>query len=168
MLSIINLCDNIWLILTCLPNGSTDVTASASRYITKPSGIPILSPVLFMHVGDPIFLLFKFKKIDLLVIVHVMILLLWCVNVRRGYNFAFFTTLLMEVIEQSFQMDLISNPIAIITLTVTKVICTSIKIIKNEVGCRDDTVPKTGDTRRHCEVELTVCNNLPQPPKNEM
>ena len=37
------------------------------------------------------------------------------------------------------------------------------KIIKNEVGCRDDTVPKTGDTRRHCEVELTVCNNLPQP-----
>ena len=40
---------------------------------------------------------------------------------------------------------------------------TSIKIIKNEVGCRNDTVPKTGDTRRHCEVELTVCNNLPQP-----
>ena len=39
---------------------------------------------------------------------------------------------------------------------------------KNEVGCRDDTVPKTGDTRRHCEVELTACNNLPQPPKNEM
>ena len=39
---------------------------------------------------------------------------------------------------------------------------------KNEVGCRDDTMPKTGDTRRHCEVELTVCNNLPQPPKNEM
>ena len=50
-----------------------------------------------------------------------------------------------------------------------KVSCvTSIKIIKNEVGCRDDTVPKTGDTRRHCEVELTVCNNLPQPLKNEM
>ena len=40
----------------------------------------------------------------------------------------------------------------------------SIKIIKNEVGCRDDTMPKTGDTRRHCEVELTVCNNLPQSP----
>ena len=33
---------------------------------------------------------------------------------------------------------------------------TSVKIIKNEVGCRDDTVPKTVDTRRHC-------NNLPQP-----
>ena len=27
---------------------------------------------------------------------------------------------------------------------------TSIKIIKNEVGCRDDTVPKTVGTRRHC------------------
>ena len=24
-------------------------------------------------------------------------------------------------------------------------------------------MPKTSDTRRHCEVELTVCNNLPQP-----
>ena len=35
----------------------------------------------------------------------------------------------------------------------------SIKIIKNEVGCRDDTVPKTGDTRRHCEVELTIFRN---------
>ena len=31
--------------------------------------------------------------------------------------------------------------------------CTSIKIIKNEVGCRDDTVPKTVGTRRHCEEE---------------
>ena len=30
---------------------------------------------------------------------------------------------------------------------------TSIKIIKNEVGCRDDTVPKTVDTRRHCKEE---------------
>ena len=35
-----------------------------------------------------------------------------------------------------------------ITLNVT-----SVKIIKNEVGCRDDTVPKTVDTRRHCEEE---------------
>ena len=42
---------------------------------------------------------------------------------------------------------------------------TSIKIIKNEVGCRDDAVPKTGDTRTHCTVESRVCNNLPQPPK---
>ena len=32
-------------------------------------------------------------------------------------------------------------------------ISTSVKIIKNEVGCRDDTVPKTVDTRRHCEEE---------------
>ena len=32
-------------------------------------------------------------------------------------------------------------------------IITSVKIIKNEVGCRDDTVPKTVDTRRHCEEE---------------
>ena len=29
----------------------------------------------------------------------------------------------------------------------------SIKIIKNEVGCSDDTVPKTVDTRWHCEEE---------------
>ena len=36
-----------------------------------------------------------------------------------------------------------------------------IKIIKNEVGCRDDTVPKTGDTRRHCKVELTIFHNPP-------
>ena len=39
------------------------------------------------------------------------------------------------------------------------IIITSIKIIKNEVGCRDDTVPKTGDTRSHCEVELTIFRN---------
>ena len=37
---------------------------------------------------------------------------------------------------------------------------TSVKIIKNEVGCRDDTVPKTVETRRHCE-EDRACNNLP-------
>ena len=30
---------------------------------------------------------------------------------------------------------------------------TSIKSIKNEVGCRDDTVPKTVGTRRHCKEE---------------
>ena len=30
---------------------------------------------------------------------------------------------------------------------------TSIKIIKNEVGCRDDTMPKTVGTRRYCEEE---------------
>ena len=33
-----------------------------------------------------------------------------------------------------------------------------------EVRCRDDTVPKTVDTRRHC---MRACNNLPQPPKTK-
>ena len=42
--------------------------------------------------------------------------------------------------------------------------CTKKLSNKYKNGCRDDTVPKTGNTRRHCEVELTVCNNLPQPP----
>ena len=41
------------LVLACLLSGSTDVTASPSCYMTQPSVIPILSPVLFMHVGDP-------------------------------------------------------------------------------------------------------------------
>ena len=31
---------------------------------------------------------------------------------------------------------------------------TSVKIIKNEIGCRDDTVPKIVETRRHCEEDL--------------
>ena len=35
---------------------------------------------------------------------------------------------------------------------------------KNEVGCRDDTVPKTVDTRR----QLRACNNLPQPLKTRL
>ena len=30
---------------------------------------------------------------------------------------------------------------------------TSVKIIKNEIGYRDDTVPKTIETRRHCEED---------------
>ena len=30
---------------------------------------------------------------------------------------------------------------------------TSIKSIKNEVGCRDDTVPKTVETRKYCEED---------------
>ena len=45
---------------------------------------------------------------------------------------------------------------------------TSVKIIKNEVRCRDDTVPKTVDTRKHCKVGLRACNNLPQPRKTKM
>ena len=47
-------------------------------------------------------------------------------------------------------------------------IYTSVKIIKNEVGCRDDTMPKTVVTRRHCKVWLRACNNCLQPPKTEM
>ena len=47
-----DLCDNIGLVLVCLPSGSTDVAVSPSQYVIQPSGIPILSPVLFMHVGD--------------------------------------------------------------------------------------------------------------------
>ena len=32
-------------------------------------------------------------------------------------------------------------------------ILTSINIINNEVGCKDDTMPNTVDTRRHCEED---------------
>ena len=39
----------------------------------------------------------------------------------------------------------------------------SISKCKNEVGCRDDTVPKTVDTKRHGKVWLRACNNLPRP-----
>ena len=56
------LCDNIGLVLVCLPSGSTDVNTSPSRYMIQPSGIPILSPVLFMHVGDPYIRLFLNSK----------------------------------------------------------------------------------------------------------
>ena len=72
----IYLCDNIGPVLVCLPSGSTDVTTSPSRYMTQPSGIPILSPVLFMHVGDPYIPLFKIRRIfDLLVILIVHLFL---------------------------------------------------------------------------------------------
>ena len=33
------------------------------------------------------------------------------------------------------------------------IVITSVKSIKNEVGCRDDTVPKTVETRRNCEED---------------
>ena len=36
-------------------------------------------------------------------------------------------------------------------------------LVKNEVGCRDDTVPKTVDTRKAPQAGLRACNNLPQP-----
>ena len=52
------LCDNIGLVLVCLPGGSTNFTTSPSQSMTQPSGTPILSPVLFMHVGDPYIPLF--------------------------------------------------------------------------------------------------------------
>ena len=42
----------IGLVLACLLSGSTDVTASPSRCMTQLSGIPILSSVLIMHVGN--------------------------------------------------------------------------------------------------------------------
>ena len=62
------LCNNTGLVLVCLPSGSTDVTTSPSRYMTQPSGIPILSRVLFMHVHDPYIPYFKIRRIfDLLV-----------------------------------------------------------------------------------------------------
>ena len=40
--------------------------------------------------------------------------------------------------------------------------------LKMKLSCRDDTVPKTVDTRSHCKVWLRACNNLPQPQKTEM
>ena len=40
-----------------------------------------------------------------------------------------------------------------VILMAEKMSGTSVKIIKNEVGCRDDTVPKTVETRRHCEED---------------
>ena len=45
----------IGLVLVCLPSGSTNVAPSPCQYMTQPPGIPILSPVPFKHVGDPLF-----------------------------------------------------------------------------------------------------------------
>ena len=59
------LCTNIGLVLACLLSGSTNATASPSRYMTKPAGIPILSPVLLCLLAIPIF-----PFIDLLVYVY--------------------------------------------------------------------------------------------------
>ena len=36
---------------------------------------------------------------------------------------------------------------------------------KNEVGCRDDTMPKTVGTRRHCEGEHATIFRNPQKPR---
>ena len=38
-------------------------------------------------------------------------------------------------------------------MSTVSLMSTSVKIIKNEVGYRDDTVPKTVETRRHCEED---------------
>ena len=46
------LCDNIGLVLPCLPSGSRHVSLHYLAVMTQPSGIPILSPVLIMHVGE--------------------------------------------------------------------------------------------------------------------
>ena len=48
---------------------------------------------------------------------------------------------------------LASEPTVLAILMAEKMSGTSVKIIKNEVGCRDDTVPKTVETRRHCEED---------------
>ena len=40
----------------------------------------------------------------------------------------------------------------------TPLSCTSIKM-KYDVGCRADTMPKTVDTRRHCEEHATIFRN---------
>ena len=68
------LCDNIGPVLVCLPSGSTDVTTAPSRYITQPSGVPILSPVLFMHVGNPYIPLFWNSKN-----LCILTLTIWCI-----------------------------------------------------------------------------------------
>ena len=47
-------------IYTCVNGEGLEPRLSPSRYMTQPFGIPILSPVLFMHVGDPYIPLFKF------------------------------------------------------------------------------------------------------------
>ena len=47
-----DLCDNIGLVLACLSSGGTNIV-SPSEYMTQPSGIPTLSPVLFMRVDNP-------------------------------------------------------------------------------------------------------------------
>ena len=83
-----DLCNSIGLVLTCLSSGSTvDVTASPSRYITQPFAIPILSPVLFMHFGDPYIV--PFRIFDLLV--HMLFnedtkLLVNCIRIHLSHG----------------------------------------------------------------------------------
>ena len=60
-----------------------------------------------------------------------------------------------EMMRNSVQENSCSFGYVEFNLIKTQVIysITSVKIIKNEVGCRDDTVPKTVETRRHCEED---------------
>ena len=62
-------CDNIGLVLACLPSGSANATGSPSRYYDPAIRAPyLLSPVLFIHVGDPYIPSFLIRRIsDLLV-----------------------------------------------------------------------------------------------------
>ena len=39
---------------------------------------------------------------------------------------------------------------------------TRVKIIKNEIGCRDDTMPKTIGRRRHCKVSMQQSFTTPK------
>ena len=55
--------------------------------------------------------------------------------------------LLLETMNRCNYWSLLLNIYKVCTC-----IYTSVKIIKNEVGCRDDTVPKTVDTRRHATI----------------
>ena len=43
-----------------------------------------------------------------------------------------------------------------------------IRIYKNEVGCRDDTMQKNCRCKKALRGGVRVCNNLPQPPKTKM
>ena len=59
------LCDNIGLVLVCLPSGST----SPSQYMTQPSRIPIYLLYFLSMLVIPIFPFFKIRRIfDVMVI----------------------------------------------------------------------------------------------------
>ena len=47
--------DNIGLVLEYLPRESICMSRHHLAVMTQPFGVPILSPVVFMHVGDPFF-----------------------------------------------------------------------------------------------------------------
>ena len=54
-----DLCDNIGLVLVCLPSGSTDVTPSPSQYITLSCLLYFLCTCMLVI---PIFPLYKFEE----------------------------------------------------------------------------------------------------------